>query len=252
MNLSFCRSVLSGFDVRLRAPLFSQYLGCSLIKNFGNPLRFLGIAPVFAAQRVLQSVARTMHFIGSTSVRIAHAGKCFAYLLHSSSNSRQSIENRFGVRAVCFQMGLALGRNAVELPRTLLLHAGVTDLMQVSQRGINHTRAGRIESARTFFDRLDQFVSVRWLFGEQRQYHQLNVDRVELAAAGKIAAGEVAHKSGASTMEPAAPVMTSVSSRVFSAVFAVVFATVFATVFSGVLSVAFSTVFAAEAVIETC
>jgi hypothetical protein len=93
---------------------------------------------------------------------------------------------------------------------------------------------------------------VRWLFGEQCQYHQLNVDRVELAAAGKIAAGEVAHKSGASTTEPAAPVMTSVCSRVFSAVFAVVFATVFSSVSSGVLSVAFSTVFAAEAAIETC
>src|SRR5580704_15240452 len=128
-------------------------------------------------------------------------------------------------------MGFALRRNAVELPSTLLLHAAVTDLMQVSQRGINHARAGRIESGRTFFDRLDQFVSVRWLFGEQRQYHQLNVDRVELAAAGKIAAGEVAHKAGASTTEPAAPVMTAVSSRVFS----VVFATVFSSVSSGVL-----------------
>src|SRR5580658_5495607 len=116
MNLSFCRSVLSVLMCACGAPLFSEYLGCSLIKDFGNPLRFLGIAPVFAAQRVLQSVARAMHFIGSTSVRIAHAGKCFAYLLHSSANSRQSIENRFGVRAVCFQMGLALGRNAVELP----------------------------------------------------------------------------------------------------------------------------------------
>ena len=101
--------------MRLRAPLFSQYLGRSLIKNFGDPLRFLWIAPMFMAQRVLQSVARTMHFIGSASVRIAHAGKCFAHLIHSSANSRQSFENRFGVRAVCFQMGFALRRNAVEL-----------------------------------------------------------------------------------------------------------------------------------------
>src|SRR5580700_10563897 len=170
------------------------------------------------------------------------------FVLQFAPEHRESLRRSRGL----LPDGPALGRNAVELPRTLLLHAGVTDLMQVSQRGINHTWAGRIESARTFFYRLDQFVSVRWLFGEQRQYHQLNVDRVELAAAGKIATGEVAHKSGASTTETAAPVMTSVSSRVFSAVFAVVFATVFSSVSSGVLSVVFSTVFAAEAAIETC
>ena len=122
------------------------------------------------------------------------------------------------------QMGLALRRNAVELPSTLLLHAAVTDLMQVSQRGINHARAGRIESARTFFEGLDQLVPVRWLFSEQREDHQLNVDRVEFAPAGKIAACEVAHKSRASTTESAAPVMVSVSSSVFSVAFANVFA----------------------------
>jgi len=44
----------------------------------------------------------------------------------------RSVENRFSVRAVLFQMGLALRRNVVELPCTLLLHAAVTDLMQVS------------------------------------------------------------------------------------------------------------------------
>ena len=207
---------------------------------------------MFMAQRVLQSVARTMHFIGSASVRIAHAGKCFAHLIHSSANSRQSFENRFGVRAVCFQMGLALRRNAVELPSPLLLNAGMTDLMQVSQRGINHAWAGRIESARTFFEGLDQLVPVRWLFGEQREDHQLNVDRVKLAPARKIAAGEVARKSKASTTESAAPMMMSESSRVSSAMFATVFAAVVASVSSGVFLVAFATVFAAEGSIARC
>jgi hypothetical protein len=65
---------------------------------------------------------------------------------------------------------------------------------------------------------------VRWLFGEQREDHQLNVDRVEFAPAGKIAACEVVHKSKASTTESAAPVMVSVSSSVFSVAFANVFA----------------------------
>ena len=177
--------------------------------------------------------------------------RCFAHLIHSSANARQSFENHFGVRAVCFQIGLALRRNAVELPSPLLLHAGMTDLMQLSQRGINHAWARRIESARTFFEALDQLIAVRWLFGEQRQYHQLNVDRVELAPARKIAAGEVARKSKASTTESAAPMMMSESSRVSSAI-ATVFAAVGASVSSGVFSVAFATMFAAEGSIETC
>ena len=88
--------------------------------------------------------------------------------------------------------------------------------------------------------------------GKKRQDHQLNVDCVELATAGKIAAGEVAHKSRASTTESAAPVMTPVSSGVFAAVFSAVFAVVFSSVSSGMFSIAFATVFAAVAAIETC
>jgi hypothetical protein len=80
----------------------------------------------------------------------------------------------------------------------------------------------------------------------------LNVDRVELAPARKIAAGEVAHKSRASTTESAAPMMMPESSGVSSAMFATVFAAVVASVSSGVFSVAFATVFAAEGSIETC
>jgi hypothetical protein len=76
----------------------------------------------------------------------------------------------------------------------------------------------------------------------------LNVDRIQLAPARKIAAGEVAYKSRASTTESAARVMTSVSSGVFAAVFSAVFAVVFSSVPSGMSSVAF----AAEAATETC
>jgi hypothetical protein len=72
MSRSFSWSLLLvcpfKFEVRLRSPLPSQYVRRGPLKNLGNPLRFLGIAPVFAAQRVLQSVARAMHFIGSASV----------------------------------------------------------------------------------------------------------------------------------------------------------------------------------------
>jgi hypothetical protein len=50
---------------------------------------------------------------------------------------------------------------------------------------------------------------VRWTLGEERQDHELNVDRVELAAAGEVAASKAAHESGRSTAESASSPMAT-------------------------------------------
>src|SRR6185437_3813103 len=55
-------------------------------------------------------------------------------------------------------------------------------LFKVSERRIDHTRAGRVKAIRTRFQHLDEFVAVAWRLGDEREQHQLQVVAGELAA----------------------------------------------------------------------
>src|SRR5580658_7324723 len=156
-------------------------------------------------------MTRPMHFIGSASVGITHAGKCLAHLFHAAANARQRTENRLGIRTIGLEMRFTFGCDVVQLPRSLLFHVGVSDFMEIGQSRINHTRTRRIESARTFFESLDKFIPVCWMLGQQCQDDELNVDCVQFASTRKVAAGKVAHKARTTTAESTAlAVMTAV------------------------------------------
>ena len=168
----------------------AENLSGSAIENLRDSVRLVGIATPFAMQRVFEIMPRAMNFIGSAAVRLSHTGKCLADLLHPPSDPREGVENRLGVRSVGSQMRLAFSGNAVELSRALLFHARVPDLVEISQRWINHARTGNIEPARPLLDRFNKLIAVRWMLGQERQDHQLDVNRIELASTRKVTAAK--------------------------------------------------------------
>ncbi len=120
--------------------LLREYFRRGPIKDRRDPLRFFEIRSVFATERVFELMPRPMQLIGSARVRLAHSGKSLAHLVHASADPRQRVENRFSRRLVGGEMRLPFRSNAVKLPRPLLLHARVADVVQISERRINDSR----------------------------------------------------------------------------------------------------------------
>jgi hypothetical protein len=118
---------------------------------------------------MFDSVARAVHFIGRTAVGIVDPGKGLAHLIHPAADAGQSFQHRVGSFAICREVGLALGRDAVKLPGTLLLHACVPDLVKKGESRINHSRTRSVETTRTLLECFDELITVCGALGEERQ-----------------------------------------------------------------------------------
>ena len=110
------------------------------------------------------------------------AGHRLAHLLHARADPGQLLEQGVDGGALIFQVRKARDRDAVELLRALRLDAGVADLFQVGERGVDHAGAWRVVAVRARLDRLDELVAVAGALGEQGQKQQLQVRGAELAA----------------------------------------------------------------------
>ena len=62
---------------------------------------------------------------------------------------------------------------------------GVTQLLEISERWIDHPRAGAVKASGAFLERLDDLVAVTRLFLEQRQDDELQIIAAELASGAK-------------------------------------------------------------------
>src|ERR1700722_7725814 len=151
--------------------LLREYFRSRPIEDCGDSLSFFEIRSMFAAERVFELMPRTMQLIASPRFRLPHSSKCLAHLIHASADPRQRIENRFSRRLVGGEMRLSFRSNAVKLPRPLLLHARVSNVMQISEGWINHPGTRTVESAGPLLQRLDQFISVHWTLRQQGQDH---------------------------------------------------------------------------------
>ncbi len=103
-------------------------------------------------------------------------------------------------------MGAALVGNAVQLLGAVRLHRGVADLLQISEGGVDHAGAGRVEAAGTLFQRLDDLVAVAGFLRQQGQDQQLQLAGAELAPGAEALAAEAfaAHEAAAEAAVSAA------------------------------------------------
>jgi len=188
--------------------LVAENLGRSAIKDLGNAAGLVMITAALTPKRVLEGVARSVKFTVGACVKIAGTSKGLADLIHPATYTRQSLENRLSGRAIGREMGLPLGRYAVKLPRPFLLHARLSDLIKIGERGVDHAWTWAVEASRALFDGLDEFVAVSRPRLQKRQDHKLEVGGAELASRGKIAATAPAHEVKASVAKSVAAALT--------------------------------------------
>src|ERR1700744_137363 len=74
-------------------------------------------------------------------------------------------------------MGSTRLSDSVEFLGALRLRGGGSQLLQVSERRVNHSRTRRIDAAGVLFDGFDDFVAVAWLFAEQSKDDEPQVPR---------------------------------------------------------------------------
>ena len=100
------------------------------IEDSGDALGLGGVASALASERVLEGVAGAVKLIRSAAVGVGDPGEGFAHLFHAAADARQGVEDRIGGGAIGGQMRFALGGDAVEFARPLLLGPRVTDLLE--------------------------------------------------------------------------------------------------------------------------
>src|ERR1700722_7280082 len=74
-------------------------------------------------------------------------------------------------------MGRTRLSDSVEFLGALRLRRGVSQLLQVSERRINHSRTRRVNAAGVLFDGFDDFVAVTRLFAEQSKDDEPEITR---------------------------------------------------------------------------
>src|SRR5438046_4753267 len=88
------------------------------------------------------------------------AGKRLADPVHLATHVCELCQYGVHKRAVLVEVRQAGVTDSIQLLATLGFDRGVADLIEISQRRVNHAGAGRVKASRRFFERLDYFVPV--------------------------------------------------------------------------------------------
>src|SRR5665213_3460573 len=128
----------------------------------------LGLGQWTAPKPVAQRHLQVLH--GAQDLRRIAAAIVGRHLGHAGEEGLDRL-GLFG------QQGLALGRDGIELLSAVALgpDLGVAHVLQEGERRIDDPRAWRIGAADGLLDRLDQFVAVTGLVGDQLEQNQAKI-----------------------------------------------------------------------------
>src|ERR1700678_509970 len=124
-----------------------------------------------------------------------------------AAEDRQLIPYVGGGRLVFGQMLRAVGGDAVELFRAFGRGGGVSHLLEIGERRIDHAGTGCVDAAGMLFHFLDDFIAMTRFLAEQQQDDQLQVPRSEHhgRAPARAAPAEPAAEGASEESASAAP-----------------------------------------------
>ncbi|CAN0627665.1 protein of unknown function [Burkholderia multivorans] len=172
---------------------------------------FVGGRVALVQQRMFQRHARFDEFRQPALAFV----QCFAreraaHEFHLPGKVRETREQQADAVVLRIEMCAARVGERVALAVAFGLHRDETDFLEIGQRRVDHAGTRAVEALRAGVERLDQFVAVTRLLGEEREQQQLQVVGAELAAARHrfVVAAESAKAAGAAAERPtAAPVL---------------------------------------------
>src|SRR5215469_3489638 len=152
----------------------------SLFEDCGDAALLLRRRGALLPQRLLEVAARCADlFRVGAFLRLAEAAEDLAHPVHLLADVGELAEHRLRRVLVLLEIFPSGVGDAVELLRALGAHAGVPDLLEPGQRGVDHSGARTVEAARTLLECLDELVAVARTLCEQREQHQLQVARCQ-------------------------------------------------------------------------
>ncbi|CAG9242743.1 hypothetical protein BDI4_120197 [Burkholderia diffusa] len=204
----FCINPFSlGFDGRRGSRAGAAFdFGRRAAHDRGDAPLFVGVGGALVEQRPLQREAGLDELGQPAGLRFVprfaacrFAGERAAHEFHLAREVRETCEQGVDAFALRIEMRAAGVGQRIALAVAFRLRGDEADFLEIRERRIHHAGARAIETVRARVERLDQFVTVARLLGDQREQQQLEIVGAELAAARHAVVTEIAKAAASAT-----------------------------------------------------